>query len=104
MVWAPCRRVRSRGDASSSFPNPENRGQITGGVRRADVTPPSDERLLDVLERGRRLGFLGPGPVGAHLDHALGLGTILDSVLAGAMPVVDGPVVDGPVLDLGAGG
>jgi 16S rRNA (guanine527-N7)-methyltransferase len=31
-----------------------------------------DTGLLDVLERGRGLGFLGPGSVRVHVDHASG--------------------------------
>jgi 16S rRNA (guanine527-N7)-methyltransferase len=48
-------------------------------------------RLLDVLEEARTRGFLGPGPVEAHLDHATAL-----AELAGPTP--------GTFLDLGAGG
>lgn len=55
----------------------------------------TDERvtpaLLAVLERARRRGFLGPGPVGDHVAHALAL-----AAFAGVSRV--------PVLDLGAGG
>jgi 16S rRNA (guanine527-N7)-methyltransferase len=32
------------------------------------------ERLLGVLEEGQRRGLLGPGPVDAHVDHALAFG------------------------------
>ena len=32
----------------------------------------SDERLLEVLEIARSLGYLGPGAVEPHLDHARG--------------------------------
>lgn len=46
--------------------------------------------LPEVLRRSRELGFLGPGPVGAHIEHA--------SAFAPALP-------DGArVLDLGSGG
>jgi 16S rRNA (guanine527-N7)-methyltransferase len=48
------------------------------------------QELLDVLERARDIGLLGPGPVGAHLDHA--------EAWAAAL----GPHA-GPFLDLGAG-
>jgi 16S rRNA (guanine527-N7)-methyltransferase len=33
--------------------------------------------LVPVLEEGRRLGFLGPGPVEPHLDHAAGFAEAL---------------------------
>ncbi len=47
--------------------------------------------LLALLDRSRALGFLGPGPVDEHLQHAL----------AFAATVVDPPA---RALDLGAGG
>jgi len=31
---------------------------------------PTDARLLSVLSRAREMGFLGPGPVSAHVPHA----------------------------------
>ena len=46
--------------------------------------------MLEVLERGRGLGFLGPGSVRVHVDHALGF--------AGG---IDAPT---RFLDLGSGG
>lgn len=51
----------------------------------------TDVRLVTVFEEARTLGFLGPGPVTDHIDHAAGfLGC-----LAG---------VTGRVVDLGSGG
>jgi 16S rRNA (guanine527-N7)-methyltransferase len=50
-----------------------------------------DTRLLEVLERSRGLGFLGPGSVRLHLDHAAGF--------AGGI----GPAPE-QFLDLGSGG
>jgi 16S rRNA (guanine527-N7)-methyltransferase len=47
--------------------------------------------LVAQLERARALGFLGPGPVGAHIDHA---GSFLQAV----------EPVTGTVVDLGSGG
>jgi 16S rRNA (guanine527-N7)-methyltransferase len=47
--------------------------------------------LLGVLERARGLGLLGPGPVAAHLEHALGY-----------LPALAGTT--GRVVDLGSGG
>jgi 16S rRNA (guanine527-N7)-methyltransferase len=47
--------------------------------------------LVEQLERSRDLGFLGPGPVDAHIDHAAGF----VAGLAG---------VTGVVVDLGSGG
>jgi 16S rRNA (guanine527-N7)-methyltransferase len=50
-----------------------------------------DPALLEQLARARTLGFLGPGPVEHHIDHAAGF---VDA-LAG---------VSGRVIDLGSGG
>lgn len=47
--------------------------------------------LLAVLEESRRLGFLGPGPVEPHLDHASAYADVVETEPARA-------------LDLGAGG
>ena len=34
----------------------------------------SDEDLLEVLRRAREYGYLGPGPIETHFEHALGFG------------------------------
>lgn len=47
--------------------------------------------LADVLERSKAFGFLGPGPIEDHVDHAANFGRAL------------GPAV-GRFADLGAGG
>lgn len=52
---------------------------------------PVRDRLLQQLERAQTLGFLGPGPVEDHLDHARGF---VDALTAQT----------GPVVDLGSGG
>ncbi len=52
---------------------------------------PAVNALEPVLERSRELGFLGPGPIAGHLEHARGF--------AGG---VDTP--PGRFLDLGSGG
>ena len=51
--------------------------------------------LLAVLDRARRLGFLGPGPVDAHIDHARGFAASAEAAL-GRPPR--------RALDLGSGG
>lgn len=51
----------------------------------------SEQRLLEVLERARTVGFLGPGPLRAQLDHA--------SHFTASFP----PVAD-LLVDLGSGG
>lgn len=53
-------------------------------------SPPPD--LVDALEESRALGFLGPGPVGPHLAHALGFARAW------------GRPAPGMALDLGSGG
>src|SRR5688572_27267686 len=60
------------------------------------ATPAEDEPLLRALATARALGFLGPGPVEAHVDHALAF----QRVIAGH-EVGDGL---GRGLDLGSGG
>jgi 16S rRNA (guanine527-N7)-methyltransferase len=50
-----------------------------------------DTRLIEVLERSRDLGFLGPGSVRVHVDHAAGF----------AAGIARAPV---QFLDLGSGG
>lgn len=52
--------------------------------------PSVDGDLLAVLEQSRQLGFLGPGPVMFHVEHAAGFGRLLRSATR--------------VLDLGSGG
>jgi 16S rRNA (guanine527-N7)-methyltransferase len=53
--------------------------------------------LVPVLEKARDLGFLGPGPVEAHLDHAAGFAEALARVAgAGWSP--------SHAADLGSGG
>ena len=47
--------------------------------------------LLEQLERARAFGFLGPGPIEPHIDHALVFGRALHEV-------------EGTVVDLGSGG
>ena len=49
--------------------------------------------LIEVLERARRLGVLGPGPVLDHISHAEGFVSALSEVAAGAL-----------LVDLGSGG
>ncbi|HUR23892.1 MAG TPA: RsmG family class I SAM-dependent methyltransferase [Acidimicrobiales bacterium] len=51
--------------------------------------------LVPVLEEARGLGFLGPGPVESHLDHAAGYAVALESTGAGWSP--------GRAADLGSG-
>jgi 16S rRNA (guanine527-N7)-methyltransferase len=56
-----------------------------------DGVVPAVNRLDEVLERSRELGFLGPGPVARHVEHARGFARGVD-----APP--------GRFLDLGSGG
>lgn len=63
----------------------------------ATATTP-DKGLLDVLSDSRRLGFLGPGPIEDHIEHALGLGTYVDRAPRRAADVGAGGGVPGLVL------
>jgi 16S rRNA (guanine527-N7)-methyltransferase len=54
-----------------------------------------ETQLLEVLERAQSQGFLGPGDVAAHLDHARGFAVAADSQL-------DAPPTR--FADLGTGG
>jgi 16S rRNA (guanine527-N7)-methyltransferase len=57
---------------------------------------PSPPTILDVLTEARTAGFLGPGPVEAHLGHAEGFAAVAQR-LASEIP-------SPRVLDLGSGG
>jgi 16S rRNA (guanine527-N7)-methyltransferase len=59
------------------------------------VTP-----LLDVLERSRSLGFLGPGSVRVHVDHADGFAAGLEQPPARFLDLGSGGGVPGLVLSL----
>lgn len=50
-----------------------------------------DQALIRQLEQSRALGFLGPGPVEAHVEHAAGFLVALEGVT-------------GRVIELGSGG
>lgn len=64
--------------------------------------------LRDVLLRSRELGFLGPGDVDAHVQHATafldGLPEPQESSAPDASVGDPGPAADLQLLDLGAGG
>lgn len=51
--------------------------------------------LLEVLQRAQELGYLGPGPVQAHVEHARGLAEVVAEL-------PDGPPA--AFCDLGSGG
>jgi 16S rRNA (guanine527-N7)-methyltransferase len=63
-----------------------------------DHAVPSPAALGDVLLDARRAGFLGPGPIEPHLEHAVGF---VD--LARRQPVPSGTGAP-RILDLGSGG
>lgn len=58
--------------------------------------PDRDDPLARVLGRARELGFLGPGPVQAHIDHALAFGEAYRAVSGGVEPT--------DFVDIGCGG
>ena len=68
------------------MPDTPMRGCDNGRVQ---PSPP----LLEVLERARRLGVLGPGPVLDHVSHAEGFIAALEGLAEGSL-----------VIDLGSGG
>ena len=53
-----------------------------------------------MLDEARALGFLGPGPIEAHLEHAAGF----SAVLRGAVPAVGAGAAPVLAADLGSGG
>lgn len=53
------------------------------------------EWLTSSLEKSRELGFLGPGEISPHIDHARGFRTAWDKFR---------PTTPSAILDLGAGG
>ena len=60
----------------------------------------SRERLEACLGQARELGFFGPGPVGVHIDHALGYAEVLAPLAAAVASVGRGIAI----ADLGSGG
>jgi 16S rRNA (guanine527-N7)-methyltransferase len=54
--------------------------------------------LNGVLERGRELGFLGPGPIPGHVEHALGFAAGVDTPPARFLDLGSGGGVPGLVL------
>jgi 16S rRNA (guanine527-N7)-methyltransferase len=57
-----------------------------------------DTRLLDVLERSRSLGFLGPGSVRVHVDHADGFAAGIEQAPTDFLDLGSGGGVPGLVL------
>jgi 16S rRNA (guanine527-N7)-methyltransferase len=60
----------------------------------------ADDALIDELERAQGLGFLGPGPVETHVDHAHGFAAGLDGPPARFLDLGSGGGVPGLVLAL----
>jgi 16S rRNA (guanine527-N7)-methyltransferase len=57
-----------------------------------------DTRLIEVLERSRGLGFLGPGSVRVHVDHAAGFAAGIGGAPAQFLDLGSGGGVPGLVL------
>lgn len=63
------------------------------------LDPEVEQALVHVLEESRTLGFLGPGPVQAHIEHALDLAELVrSSAPARALDLGSGGGVPGLVL------
>lgn len=54
--------------------------------------------LLEVLEESRSLGFLGPGPVEPHLEHAAGFAEVVEDPPRRALDLGSGGGVPGLLL------
>ncbi len=90
--------------SSSDGASPDQMDQMVAdtmsAAELADRPPPSgpdvvprgttSDALREVLIESRRLGFLGPGPIEDHVDHARGFAQVIGEA--------------GEVLDLGSGG
>jgi 16S rRNA (guanine527-N7)-methyltransferase len=59
-----------------------------------------EARLVQVLERSRRLGFLGPGSARLHIDHALGFAAGVSTPPHRVLDLGSGGGVPGLVLAL----
>lgn len=93
------RPVSEVGDASDSGAPAGADGPDTPVVSNTAALHGEARRAVEaVLEESRRLGFLGPGPIEAHIDHALACADVVASCLAAA----HGEVRHG--VDLGTGG
>lgn len=57
-----------------------------------------DEAVWRWLERSREVGFLGPGPVDAHVEHALGFAEVVGEPPASVVDLGSGGGVPGLVL------
>jgi 16S rRNA (guanine527-N7)-methyltransferase len=64
------------------------------------LSPAVRRRLEDVLDGARRAGYLGPGPVVGHVDHALGFAAAAVDTPARAVDLGSGGGVPGLVLAL----
>jgi 16S rRNA (guanine527-N7)-methyltransferase len=56
------------------------------------------EPIIAVLERARKLGFLGPGPVAAHLEHSTALAELIGEAPTRFLDLGSGGGVPGLVL------
>jgi 16S rRNA (guanine527-N7)-methyltransferase len=72
--------------------------RATRPTRLAELSDATIERLLDVLEEAKSLGFLGPGPVDSHLEHARRFVVTALELPARALDLGSGGGVPGLVL------
>jgi 16S rRNA (guanine527-N7)-methyltransferase len=90
-------KAKSRAGESSSCLTPAGPSRPR---RLRHRTPADHPGLLDVLEQARALGFLGPGPVEAHIEHALAFATAVPAPPARALDLGSGGGVPGLALAL----
>jgi 16S rRNA (guanine527-N7)-methyltransferase len=71
---------------------------MNGAGPSADPEP--DRGLVAVLERSRELGFLGPGPLEPHIEHARGFASMVERTPDSFLDLGSGGGVPGLVLAL----
>jgi len=76
MAWSHARRARTLPlyrHCPCRLSSPGSAGWARSGQTRPMAVDPSiSAPVVAVLEEARQLGFLGPGPVARHLEHAAG--------------------------------
>jgi 16S rRNA (guanine527-N7)-methyltransferase len=71
---------------------------VPWAVNRWSESRDAADRLTRLLEEGRTLGFLGPGPVDGQIQHALSMGRVVGSWDVRALDLGSGAGLPGLVL------